>query len=74
VTTIKVKADIDICLERIRTRDQAIHVDVSEDQVNEINKAVLLRDLKTDFSIDNSNASITDLKMEINKIIERTKS
>jgi shikimate kinase len=72
VTTIKVNADMDICIERIRTRDQSIHVDVSDEQINKINKAVLIKDLKTDFSIENSNTSINQLKVEVGKIVGKT--
>src|SRR5437868_6515393 len=40
VITIKVMADDSLCLHRVKTRDQSIHINVSDDQVIAINDRV----------------------------------
>lgn len=74
VTTIKVNVSKELCLWRIKTRDQSIHINVSDDQVNFINSAVLTKNLNTDFEIENSNKSIEELNSEIKKILKITAS
>lgn len=43
VITIKVNSDKAICLDRVKSRDKSMHIAVSDDQVNEINSAVLAK-------------------------------
>ena len=68
VTTIKINADKDLCLKRIQTRDQSIHINISDEQVNMINEKVLEKNILTDFEIDNNTLS-KKLEQQIDKII-----
>lgn len=70
VTTIEIYADSNICLERVKTRDQNIHINVSDEQVLMINEMVRGRSFKSDFSIMNENKSETELIIEISSIIQ----
>ncbi len=70
VITIKVNTDTNVCLNRIRSRDQSIHIEVSDEQIYEINAAVLAKNWNSDFEIENSNKTIDELKTEIKKIIK----
>ena len=72
VTTIGVYADSRICLDRVKTRDQMIHINVSDTQVSMINEKVRERDFKTDFRIDNETKSEKDLIGELGNILEMT--
>lgn len=69
VTTIGVYADSAICLERVKSRDQNIHINVSDDQVLMINDKVREKNFETDFSIINENKSENELINEIGKNI-----
>jgi predicted kinase len=71
VVTIRVKAGDALCLERVKTRDQAIHVNVSDDQVNVINRNVAERNLPTDFTLENDNCSAEELVRQLKMIVER---
>ena len=72
VTTIKIIAEPEICMDRVRTRDQSMHINVSDEKVKEINAAVELKRFRADYSIENSNKMLKDLLMEIRKIMEIT--
>ncbi|MCK5135877.1 MAG: hypothetical protein KAR19_08845 [Bacteroidales bacterium] len=72
--TIKVLTDPEKCLERVMTRDHSIHINISDDQVDQINSAVLAKDIKTDFIIENTHKTIDELKEEIRMILKNTSS
>lgn len=72
VTTIGVYADSTTCLKRVKSRDQNIHINVSDDQVLMINNQVRERNFETDFLIINENTSEKELINEIAKNIEWT--
>jgi shikimate kinase len=72
VTTIGVYADRTTCLERVKSRDQEIHINISDDQVLMINEKVRERNFETDFSIINEDKSEKELINEISKNIEQT--
>lgn len=72
VTTIGIYADSTTCLERVKSRDQNIHINVSDDQVLMINNQVRERNFETDFLIINEHKSEKELINEIAKNIERT--
>lgn len=69
VTTIGVYADGSTCLERVKTRDQAIHIHVSDEQVLMINDRVRERGLQTDFLINNEAKAREELIRELESII-----
>jgi len=72
VTTIKINADKDLCMERVRTRDQSIHINVSDNEVEMINNAVARKMMQTDFEIDNNNSTKNELKEQISEIVKMT--
>lgn len=72
VTTIGVYADSTICIERVKSRDQEIHINISDDQVLMINEKVRERSFETDFLIINEDKSEKELINEITKNIEQT--
>jgi len=61
VKTIFIEARSDICLSRVKSRDQSIHIDVSDEQVIMINEKVNERSFLTDYRIVNENKSRQDL-------------
>lgn len=54
VRLIAVRTPLNRCLERVKTRDQSIHIPVSDDRVNEINAIASRVQLPWDLEIDNS--------------------
>ena len=74
LTTIRVKADSDRCLNRVKTRDQEIHVAASDEQVRQINQAVNEMNKPTDFEIENDDKSVPDLLDELREIFNTIKS
>lgn len=72
LTTIGVYADSTTCLKRVKSRDQEIHINISDDQVLMINEKVRERNFETDFSIINEDKSEKELINEIAKNIEWT--
>ncbi|GIL22983.1 MAG: hypothetical protein BroJett042_14960 [Bacteroidota bacterium] len=69
VTTIGVYADSTTCLGRVKSRDQDIHINVSDDQVLMINEKVRQRNYKTDYLIINENKSEAELINEVANIV-----
>ncbi len=72
VITIGIRANEMLCLHRVKSRDQSIHVNVSDEQVNQINSQVLRKNIKTDFAITNENKSPEQLMGEIKMIIRQS--
>ncbi len=54
VITIGIKADPELCLERLKSRDQSIHINVSDEDVKYINSMVLHRNFSCDYEIHNN--------------------
>lgn len=54
VLVIHVQAPLDICIERVMTRDASVHLPVSENRLREINERALLVNFPWDLKIDNS--------------------
>ena len=69
VTTIKVSADREKCIQRVRMRDQSIHINVSDNQLKQVNEAVHEKEMKTDYTSENREKSEDELKSEIRKIL-----
>lgn len=70
VVTIGVQANDEMCLNRVKTRDLSIHINVSDDEVNEINRRVREKQIRTDFIISNENKSAGELTKEVAGIIK----
>lgn len=71
IIKIGVIAEPDLCLQRAKIRDQSIHINVSDDQINMINSAFAKKNTATDYQIENNNKSADELIAEIKKIIDR---
>ncbi|MGM0751524.1 MAG: AAA family ATPase [Bacillota bacterium] len=69
VITIGVHANHELCLNRVKARDQSIHINVSDEQVNEINKQVMKKEMRTDFQLMNEDKSVEELVREMKEII-----
>lgn len=70
VTTIGIKADSNLCLKRVKSRNQNIHINISDNQVNMINEKVKNRDFQSDFSIFNQNKSESEIVKELEGILD----
>ncbi|QSE97220.1 nucleoside/nucleotide kinase family protein [Fulvivirga lutea] len=68
VTTIGINADSNLCLDRVKSRDQTIHINISDDQVNMINEKVRSRNFQPDLSIFNQNKSEFEIVKELESI------
>jgi len=55
VITIGEKANDKLCLDRVKSRDQTFHIDVSDEQVNQINQQVREKNSATDLFLFNEN-------------------
>jgi shikimate kinase len=71
VVTIGVHAESNLCLERVQTRDQSIHINVSDKEVQSINKQVLLKAQQTDYGIHNDNATYESLVKNVSDIVQK---
>jgi predicted ABC-type ATPase len=54
VKLIRVVADLDTCLARVKTRNSRDHIPVSDDQVEALNRIAAIVDLDWDLEIDNN--------------------
>jgi predicted kinase len=69
VITIQVQADRELCLRRLKSRDQSVHVRVSDEQVGVINKLIADKEIKTDFVIDNNADAPLSLETQIRRVL-----
>lgn len=53
VLLVSIRAPLDTCLERVKTRDQTAHIPVSDHRVSEINERAAKVQLAWDLEIDN---------------------
>ena len=71
VVTIKIICNPEVCLERIKTRDRKIHINVSDDEIKRINTEVLKRNYKTDFELKNNSLNNDELIKELGIILKK---
>lgn len=71
VVQIFVEADLELCLKRVKTRDQSIHINVSDEQVNQINQAVNKANHTIDYCIENSNKTKIQIVRELEAYLAR---
>jgi dephospho-CoA kinase len=69
VTTVGIYAERSTCLYRVKSRDQTLHINISEYQISKINKKVIERNLFTDFLIINENKTEKKLINEVQIIL-----
>lgn len=70
VTTITVDAHNNTCLDRVKSRDQSIHIKVSDDQVFMINRKVAEKSFQSDFRINNESKSEQALIVELDSLLK----
>ena len=73
IILIKIEADPQLCLKRVRTRDQSIHIDVSDDLVKKINQEMAPKNILCEYFIENSNATEEELRFKIEEIIKKVR-
>ncbi len=61
VLLIKIEAPEDLCMKRIKERDQSIHVAISDDMIENINNITLLDEKEFDLIIDNMSSRDIDI-------------
>jgi shikimate kinase len=64
VTLVSIRAPLERCLERVRSRDQAMHIPVSDDRVAEINARAAAVRLEWDLEIDNGGPASAEVILE----------
>lgn len=69
VVQIFIEADLELCLQRVKTRDQSIHINVSDEQVMAINQAVNKNHHAIAHTIQNNNKTEEQLVAEIGGVI-----
>lgn len=69
VKLIKIQTNAELCLKRVKSRDSSIHVPVSDDIVDKINRDALKVDLQYDLIVDNERSKNKEIIESIQKII-----
>ena len=67
---IKIDTFPDTCLRRIKSRDSSIHIPVSDDIIEQVNREALEVDLEFDTVIENENSSDDEILLKINEIVK----
>jgi shikimate kinase len=70
VIDIYIRADKELCLNRIKKRDQSIHINVSDKEVNKINDQVRKKNMNALFEIENNEKPLDQLVSDLEKIIK----
>lgn len=69
IKLIKVNSSSETCLKRIKIRDQLVHVPISDDRIEEINKKSMMNDLSFDLVINNENISNEEIIDTFSQIV-----
>lgn len=64
VTLVSIRAPLERCLERVRSRDQTMHIPVSDDRVAEINARAAMVRLPWDLEIDNGGPASAEVILD----------
>ena len=67
VEMIQIYAPLELCLERIKSRDKASHIEIPEEKIMEINKLSVAQQIDAKLQIDSS-------KMSDEEILERVRT
>jgi len=70
VKLVKIQTNPELCLKRVRSRDSTIHVPVSDDIVDKINRDSLRVDLQYDLIVCNDKSTDKEIIEQIQKIIK----
>ena len=68
VVVIRIKTDLDKCLERVKMRDDSIQINVSDENVNAINSLAVKKAFEFDGEMDNNKAGVDEIIAEFEKI------
>jgi shikimate kinase len=72
VTLVSIRTPLERCLERVRSRDQTMHIPVSDDRVAEINERAAVVRLPWDLEIDNSGPASSDVIIDhVRRLLSR---
>tara|TARA_Y100000310_G_C20151795_1_gene565098 strand:- start:57 stop:548 length:492 start_codon:yes stop_codon:yes gene_type:complete len=69
IKLIQVKTPLDLCLDRIKSRDQSIHIPVSDDRIQEINSKAVNVKFDFDLIIENSDISEDQIIKEFSSLL-----
>ena len=67
---IKIDTSPKTCLRRIKSRDSSIHIPVSDDIIEQVNREAFEVDLEFDTVIENEKSSDDEILMQINEMIK----
>ncbi|HOW26469.1 MAG TPA: hypothetical protein PK711_12460 [Bacteroidales bacterium] len=70
VKLVKIQTNPELCLKRVKSRDSSLHVPVSDDIVDKINRDALKVDLNYDLIINNENSTDKEIIESIQKILK----
>ncbi|HSD63192.1 MAG TPA: AAA family ATPase [Ignavibacteriaceae bacterium] len=70
IVSIYIKSDPELCMERINNRDTDIHINVSDKDVQYINRLVLKKNFNCDYIIEN-NGSRDELIRSVKSIFDK---
>jgi len=70
VKLVKIKTNPELCLKRVKSRDSSIHVPVSDNIVDKINRDALKVDLQYDLIVNNDKSTDKEIIESIQKIIK----
>lgn len=73
VVLVKIRAGNDLCLQRVKSREQSIHIPYSDADILAINELVATKILTSDFEIDNNSASPAELEQAIAAMLREVK-
>lgn len=65
VALVSIRAPLERCLERVRSRDQADHIPVPDDRLAEINARAVTVELPWDLVIDNGGPATSEVIVEL---------
>jgi shikimate kinase len=70
VKLVKINTDPELCFKRVKSRDSSIHIPVSDDIVDKINRDALKVDLHYDLLINNDKSKDNEIIEKIQTIIK----
>jgi len=72
IISIGIKTDLDLCLQRVKTRNRSNNMPAPEDKIKLVNSEFKKKNRPTDYVIDNNNKSADELIVELKNIFSKT--
>ena len=69
IKLVKIRTSPETCIKRVKSRDGSIHIPVSDDILDQINREALEVEMKYDLIIDNEKTSDREILNKLKKII-----